>query len=96
MIKQFLSKYKNKYYRRYRMINVIGKDIEVVFSSNPYLINLKGRVIDETKNTIIIKTINGKKKIIPKSVCRFKIYNSKIYEVDGKLLIGTLDRRLKG
>ena len=78
-------------------VNVIGKKIEVISSSNPYLIGLSGKVIWETKNMLIVKTEGDIVKKVPKGVCRFKVYDEfgKTYEVDGELLIGTLDRRLK-
>ncbi|MGC8663306.1 MAG: ribonuclease P protein subunit [Thermoplasmata archaeon] len=41
-------------------INLIGKDIEIIESSNHLLLGVKGTVIDETKNIINIK---GKREI---------------------------------
>ncbi len=90
--------YKSIFKKKVSPVNIIGKIIEVTFSSNPYLIGLKGRVVKETKNTIIIETTGSKRKIIPKAACRFKIYNTegdRSYEINGKSLVGTLDRRLK-
>lgn len=45
---------------------LIGMDTEISNSSNPQLIGLNGRIIDETKSMIIINTVNGTKSI-PKS-----------------------------
>jgi len=45
---------------------LIGMDTEITNSSNPQLIGLNGRVVDETKSMIIINTVNGTKSI-PKS-----------------------------
>ncbi|HDH06917.1 MAG TPA: ribonuclease P protein subunit, partial [Thermoproteales archaeon] len=46
--------YKSIFKKKVSPVNIIGKIIEVTFSSDPYLIGLKGRVVKETKNTIII------------------------------------------
>lgn len=77
-------------------LNVIGKEIVIVNSSNPYLIGLKGKVIYETKNMLTIKTDNGLKKI-PKNVCLIRVFlNDNLYlDVNGKKIVGTLDRRIK-
>jgi ribonuclease P protein subunit POP4 len=45
---------------------LIGMDTEISNSSNPQLIGLNGRIVDETKSMIIINTVNGTKSI-PKS-----------------------------
>lgn len=52
---------------------LIGSIIEIIGSKNKTLIGLKGKVIDETKNTL---TIQGEKtKKIIKSHITFKINN---------------------
>ena len=48
--------------------SLIGKDIEIISSKNKSLFGLKGRVIDETKNTIRIETRNKIKTIIKTQV----------------------------
>lgn len=77
-------------------INIIGRQIEVLNANNPSLIGMKGVVVDETKKMIYVK-INKKVKMIPKDICYFRIYfeNGLKKEIDGRLLIGTIDRRLK-
>ena len=42
---------------------LIGLRTEIVESSNPQIIGLNGTIIDETKSTITIDTINGTKMI---------------------------------
>jgi ribonuclease P protein subunit POP4 len=69
---------------------LIGSHIEVVSSKNPTLIGIKGKVIDETKNTLTIK--NKKIKKILKSHVTLKINNTII---QGKSLIGRPEDRLK-
>ena len=43
---------------------LIGKHVEVVKASNKTLLGIKGKVINETKNTITLLTGNQEKKII--------------------------------
>ena len=59
---------------------LIGMDTEITNSSNPQLIGLNGRVVDETKSMIIINTVNGTKSI-PKSNNDWK------FRVDSKDII---------
>ncbi len=69
---------------------LIGSCIEVVESKNKNLVGLKGKVIDETKNIIVVES-NGTKKII-KSQVIIKI-DGKL--VDGKSMVGHLKDRIK-
>jgi len=51
----------------------IGLEVEIINSSQRDLIGLKGRIVDETKNTIVIE-VNGKEKKIQKNSCTFRFY----------------------
>ncbi len=75
---------------------LIGLKVKIVQSSNPQYLNLSGKVMDETKNTLIIK-INKKEKRIPKknSVFRFYLSDKQAVEVTGILLIGRPEERIK-
>jgi len=75
---------------------LIGLHAEVYKSKNPFQEGLKGIIIDETKNTIVLKTDKGPK-IIPKkdAIFRIKLPSKQIVEVDGKVLIGRPEDRLK-
>ncbi|MFH1095768.1 MAG: ribonuclease P protein subunit [Candidatus Micrarchaeota archaeon] len=50
----------------------IGKNAKVVGASNPALIGLSGRVIDETLRTVSIDTPSGPK-LVPKDGTTFEI-----------------------
>lgn len=54
----------------------IGIRVEVVNSSSRALIGLKGTVIDETKNMLVVETASGRKRI-QKVACTFR------FETDG-------------
>ncbi len=74
----------------------IGKTIEVVAADNPSLIGIMGKVMDETKNTLVIET-KGKeiKKLLKKQITIKTTINEKKYIIDGSLLQGRPEDRLK-
>ena len=75
---------------------LIGLNARVVRSSHPGYVGVSGRVLDETRNTIIILHEN-KKKIIIKStaVFHFTMPDGTIVEIDGKTIIGRPENRIK-
>jgi len=76
---------------------LIGLAVKIAKSTDPTQKGLKGRVIDESHNTLKIETKEGKEKIIPKSnsIFIFTLPNKTKVEVDGKLLIGRPEDRIK-
>lgn len=65
---------------------LIGKNMEIVESKNKSLLGLKGRIIDETKNSLIIMS-NGKRKMVLKSHIKMIVkWQDKSILVDGKML----------
>jgi len=75
---------------------LIGLEVEVKESKNPSQIGLKGKVIGETYSTIEIENKKGEK-IIPKDITTFifKLPNGTKVQVDGKVLIGRPEDRIK-
>ncbi len=74
---------------------LIGLIAEVIDAKNPSLIGSKGKIIDETRSTITLKTSQGKKIIIKNQVkMAITIMKSKT-EIDGSLLVGRVEERLK-
>jgi len=74
---------------------LIGSEIKVISSKNQNLENVEGRIIDETRNMIIIDTKNGIKKII-KSQAKMEInLKGRKIEIDGKELVGRPEERIK-
>jgi len=65
----------------------IGLEVEVVSSNSKEMIGIKGKVIDETKNTLEIEG-EGKTRILPKKSCilKFMLPKNELIEVDGKLI----------
>jgi ribonuclease P protein subunit POP4 len=76
---------------------LISLAVRVAKSTDPTQKGLKGKVIDETYNTLKIETKEGKEKIIPKSnsIFIFTLPNGVKVSVDGKLLIGRPEDRIK-
>lgn len=74
---------------------LIGLKCKVARASNDKLLKLEGTVIDETKNMLIIESRGERKKIPKKEVALiFELEGNKI-EVEGKLLIGRPEDRIK-
>jgi ribonuclease P protein subunit POP4 len=75
---------------------LIGTEAKVVKSTNRSCMRIHGKVIDETRNTFTILH-NGKRKMIVKdsSIFHFKFSDGTVVEIDGKLLVGRPEDRLK-
>jgi ribonuclease P protein subunit POP4 len=75
---------------------LIGLDVEVVRDSNISNISLRGRVFDETRNTLLIKINEVTKRIAKQNaVFRFKLPDCTNLDVDGRALIGRPEDRVK-
>ncbi len=72
----------------------IGAKIEVVDASDRGLVDIRGKVIDETKNTFTIE--NHKVRIVPKKGCLFKIaLNDKWESIKGEDITYRPEDRIK-
>ena len=63
-------------------VNVVGK-------------NISGKIIDETKNSILIETKNGRKMVIKQNNGFEFIFLDKKIVVDGKQLASRAEERIK-
>ncbi|MBS3163436.1 ribonuclease P protein subunit [Candidatus Woesearchaeota archaeon] len=72
----------------------IGLTIIITQSKNKTLVGLKGKIVDETRDMITIKTSKGDKKLIKKEI-RFQIIDGKTMEIDGFKIIGRPEDRIK-
>ena len=74
---------------------LIGLSAKVISSKNAANIGLQGTVVDETKNTLVIQTSDGKKKLI-KQNCVFELDagNEKV-RVEGRILAKRPEERIK-
>ena len=73
-----------------------GLKVHVTGKKNKSL-NVKGTIIDETKNTIKIEAMDNTEKLIPKngSIFVFEIPNGEKIEVDGNILSIRPEDRIK-
>lgn len=74
---------------------LIGLNITIIEAKNQDLIGLKGKIIDETKNTITIEEQDKTKKIVKDQIIFNTEFNNKKIQIDGKLLVGRPEERLK-
>lgn len=75
---------------------LIGLHARVVMSSHLPLVGMEGKIVDETKNLLILRTPRGDKKI-PKSTSVFLITSAGGNEVkvDGIKILGRPEDRIK-
>jgi len=64
----------------------VGLPVEIVNSSQHDLVGTKGKVVDETKNLIIIEKKDGKEIKVQKVSCvfRFTLDNGETADIEGK------------
>jgi ribonuclease P protein subunit POP4 len=74
----------------------IGLETKVVRSSNPHIVGISGRVVDETRNTLTILH-DGKRKVVIKdtAVFDFVMPDGTVVEIDGKVILGRPEDRIK-
>lgn len=73
---------------------LIGEEIEVVDSKNKSNLGIKGKIIDETKETITVVQDNSKKVVLMKQIITFKLVKSgKI--ISGEIIAKRPEDRLK-
>jgi ribonuclease P protein subunit POP4 len=74
----------------------IGREAKVSKSTHSGYVGLSGKVIDETRNTFTILHKGKRKKIIKDlAIFHFKFSDGTVVEIDGKLLLGRPEDRLK-
>jgi ribonuclease P protein subunit POP4 len=74
----------------------IEAEAKVAKSNHPDYAGISGKIVDETKNTFTVLH-EGKRKIVAKNtvVFHFKFIDGTIIEIDGKLVVGRPEDRLK-
>jgi ribonuclease P protein subunit POP4 len=74
----------------------VGTEAKVSKSTNHDSVGLSGKIIDETRNTFTFLH-EGKRKMIAKesTVFHFTLSDGTVVEIDGKLLAGKSEDRLK-
>jgi ribonuclease P protein subunit POP4 len=75
---------------------LIGLEARVTMSSSRALVGMRGKIIDETKNILVLRTAGGDKKI-PKITSAFLITlpNGKEVKVNGTQILGRPEDRIR-
>ncbi len=62
---------------------LVGADCEITGAKNASLKGIKGRIINETRNTLTIKTGKGEKTVLKQQVTIMAEINNKKFRIDG-------------
>ena len=75
---------------------LIGLDAKVAKSTNRDSVGISGKVIDETRNTLVIRQDNSHK-VVPKetTIFQFTLSNGSVVEVEGNAIMGRPEDRVK-
>jgi len=74
----------------------IGLNAKVVRSTHPNYVGIAGKVIDETRNTLLILHKNERKAVVKEvAVFHFTMPDGTVLEIDGKAIIGRPENRVK-
>ncbi len=73
---------------------LIGLTITIIKAKNKSLVGLRGKIIDETQNTINIQTANSIKKIIKNKITMKTKINQKEIVLEGQDIIGKPHERI--
>jgi ribonuclease P protein subunit POP4 len=75
---------------------LIGLQVRVADSTDKKAAGLSGEVIDETRNTITVETERGVKNLVKEQcVFSFRVPSGEWVRVDGKVLVGRPEDRIK-
>lgn len=75
---------------------LIGLGVEIADSKNPSNKGVKGTVINETRNTLVIETDKGEKTLLKEQcVFVFELPDGGKIRIDGKLLVSRPEDRIK-
>jgi ribonuclease P protein subunit POP4 len=74
---------------------LIGLDVLVSGAANPAQRGLSGRIIDETRNMLVIETPQGIKRVAKMhNVFRVFLPSSELVEIDGSVLVLAPEKRI--
>ncbi len=74
----------------------IGLEANVVKSANSDYVGISGRVIDETRNMFVIEHSCERKTVMKdQTIFHFTLPDTTIVEINGNLLVGKPEERLK-
>ena len=74
---------------------LIGLTVKVVEAKNIALVGIKGKVVDETRNTLVIETKDGEKTVLKEQVQLETTVAGETVLIDGKMLVARSEDRIK-
>jgi len=75
---------------------LIGLDTEVVKDRNPCNVSIHGKVVDESRNTLLVQHGKKTKRVAKQTAAfRFKLPDGTSIEVEGSTLVGRPEDRVK-
>ncbi|MBN2458013.1 ribonuclease P protein subunit [Candidatus Woesearchaeota archaeon] len=75
---------------------LVGLEIRVVKSDNPSLACITGRIVDESRNTLIVYDGKKTRKLIKAQITFETVFKGKKIIIDGKNIIRKPEDRIKG
>ncbi len=72
---------------------LIGKEVRIAGAKNSHNIGIEGKIVDETRDTIVVLCKGKEKRLMKKNVT--VIFNKERLKVEGKLLTGRPEERIK-
>jgi ribonuclease P protein subunit POP4 len=80
-------------------LEMIGKNIKIISSTNKTLVGVEGKVVDETKHSFVLDVMvsneKQRKQVMKKTIVFQLQINNEIYQVDGKMLEKRPEDRIK-
>jgi len=74
---------------------LIGLDVLVSGAKNPGQKGLSGRIIDETRNLLVIETPKGIRRVTKMhGIFRVSLPSSELVEIDGSVLVSAPEKRI--
>ncbi len=74
---------------------MIGLIVKVIDASNSALIGIEGKIVDETRNTLVIETKQGEKTVLKAQVKLESVVGGEKVVIDGKSLVARSEDRIK-
>jgi len=74
---------------------LIGLEVEVVNAKSVNQVGIKGNIVEETRNTLVVNTAKGEKKLLKNNVTLRFTLKDQMVDVDGERLVGKPEERIK-
>ena len=72
---------------------LIGEDIEVIHSKNQSMLGMKGKIVDETKSTLVLASKGAQKRLLKSSIIIRLLRTGRV--IEGAGIIRRPEERMK-